>query len=122
MKKLLFNPIFLVLITFFSVLIIISLNKTSQKAFTAQKNLNKVETEISYLEQELENNKRELYQTKTDLNKEKIIRNELLMKKEGEIIVNLPLKEESEIVTLQNEKTTAWEEWKKVLRWKKAVK
>lgn len=120
MKKLLFNPIFLVLITFFSVLIIISLNKTSQKALTAQKNLNKVETEISYLEQELENNKRELYQTKTDLNKEKIIRNELLMKKEGEIIVNLPLKEESEIVTLQNEKTTAWEEWKKVLRWKKS--
>lgn len=121
MKKLLFNPIFTVLITFFAFLIILSLNKTSNKASIAQNNLSQIEQDISYLEQEVENNKNLLYQTQNDFNKEKIIRNELLMKKEGEIIVNLPLKGLAKNSDSEAKKLTAWQSWMELLRWRKEV-
>jgi len=121
MKKVLFNPIFIVLITFFSIILITSLNRSKQKAAISKQNLKQVEQEIAILEQKVKQNETKLYQAQTDFTKEKIIRNELLMKKEGEIVVNLPLSKVSVEKVMTEEETTAWQEWKRLLGWRKVV-
>lgn len=49
------------------------------------------------------------------ISQEKVIRNELLLQKPGEYIFQIPEITVEETAATQQEETTPWQEWKKVL-------
>lgn len=86
MLKLLKSPLLLILITIFTIIFYISLSKTQQKnEFVGQQ----IET-ISKENQELQKNNVVLEEKLSSINPEQIIRDEFLMKKEGEYVVKIP--------------------------------
>lgn len=86
MLKLLKSPLLLILTTIFTIIFYISLSKTQQKnEFVDQQ----IET-ISKENQELQKNNIVLEEKLSSINPEQIIRDEFLMKKEGEYVVKIP--------------------------------
>lgn len=77
-------------------------------------NISIIEDEIKALEEKINKSKEELELTKQPIYKEKIMRNELLMQKEGEYVVQLPDLEKREVENVEDD-VTAWEEWGKLI-------
>ena len=91
------HPFFLLIFTILAIISIISLKKTSEKASISRRNIENLEKTIAELEQEVENGRSDLEDSQSEIYKEKIIRNELLQKKEGEIILQIPEVKEEEM-------------------------
>lgn len=118
MKRLFLHPLAIVLITFICFLIFFSLKKTSQKAVISNKNIQVLEQEIDQLEQFIISNQNKLYQSEQDFAKEKILRDQLLMQKDGEIIIQLPI-EDLEVGKKDKQLAVKpWEEWRKLWEWR----
>ena len=106
------NPVFLLVFTILAIISIISLRKTNEKANISRRNIENLEKTVSKLEEEVEAGKEDLEDSQNEIYKEKIIRNELLQKKENEIILQIPeVKEENmeEVVEDQGQ-LEAWKE------------
>lgn len=106
-----------IILTFLSFLFSYSLYKTSQKTKLSNQNLSQMAHEVTQLEEKTDALQTQLEQAKQPLAKEKIIRNELLMKKKGEYVIQIP--EEALGNTQKNsevKQTTPWEEWQKLLQ------
>lgn len=86
MFKLLKNPIIIFAITIFTIIFYISLSKTQQKNEVTAKQIENIATE----NQELLEKNTVLEEKLSSNNPEQIIRDEFLMKKEGEYVVKIP--------------------------------
>ncbi len=118
MKKLLFHPLTVLLITFAYFLILLSLKKTNKKVYISQQNIQSLESEVKQLEQEIASNNKELYHLDQDFVKEKIVRDQLLKQKEGEIIINLPIQELKKPKQNLQEKQIPLKEWLALFNWR----
>jgi cell division protein FtsB len=116
-QKILGNPILII----FSGLIVVaawwSLRGTRQRILISSQRLDQINQEVTELESQLESLKKDLTLAQNPLSKEIIIRNELLMKKSGEIVVQLPSLEENQDKTKleENQTATPWQEWQQIL-------
>lgn len=118
-KNLFGHPLIITIFTALCLLTIISLRESSQSALVSKKSLEQLEEKVKVAEKELTQVKKEFEQGQDPLALEKIQRNELLQKKEGEIILQIPDLEETEVKEgeTQPEETGPLEEWYKLL-WK----
>jgi len=116
MQRLLSHPITIVLFTVLALIFFISLDKNTQTAKHSATTLHGLETQNNALESDVQQLEKEVMTAQTNLAKEKIIRNELLLQKPGEFIVQLPPEAKSETIerkTIPAE--TPWQAWKKIL-------
>ena len=116
MQRLLAHPITIVVATVLTILFFVSLDKNSQTAQTSIKNLQALDQQTKTLESEVKTLESQVQSAQTNLSKEKIIRNELLLQKEGEFVVQIPQDvqiEENIATSTSNE--TPWQAWKKIL-------
>lgn len=118
MTKLLHHPLVVVFLTAVAVLFIMSLRKTAQKGQVANQNVTLLESRIDQLSGQIEAEQSAIKYADTQLAKEKVLRNELLMQKPGEYVLQIPDDEVgiTEIGTV--EQKTAWQEWRELLFWK----
>jgi cell division protein FtsB len=116
MFKILFHPFSLVIATIIVVLLWLSLWANTREIKQSQDFIltlqNKVENEkkeVSHLEEKLN-------QADSDTQKERLIRDELLMQKPGEYVIQVPEVPISEEKVQETQKiTTPWEEWRTLL-------
>ena len=99
-----------------SLIFSISLHKSAQKSRSSAQNLQNLEEEIAKVEQEISLLEKEVEAAEQPFAQEKIIRDELLMKKPGEYVVQIPEKMIlDQTPETQTETTTPWQEWQKIL-------
>ncbi len=116
MFKILFHPIGLVVATGLVVLLWVSLwantreiKQSQDFILTLQNKVEKEKTEVFQLEEKLS-------QAESDYQKERIIRDELLMQKPGEYVIQVPDVAPPEVETKKEEKQpTPWEAWQTLL-------
>ncbi len=90
MGKLLNHPIIILVITGFSILVIVSLFRTAKKSDETAEAIVTIEESIAVARQKNELLAEEVALSQSEFSQDKIIRNELLQKKPGEYIVHLP--------------------------------
>ncbi len=115
LQKYLNNHLVALFLTIIAIIFIISLRQNLQKIEVSQKNVGKLEQQVQKLETEIENKQTRLEKAQQPLAKEKIARDELLLQKDNELVVQLP-----EIIIKAEEKQapeekTSWEKWQEVL-------
>ena len=108
------HPIFLLIFTILAIVSIISLRKTNEKASISRKNIENLEETVAELETAVEEGKEDLEDSQNEIYKEKIIRNELLQKKEGEIILQIPEVKEEEMEEVVEDQGQL-EAWRKLI-------
>jgi len=114
LEKLLGHPLFIVIFTCFCLLSIFSLRESGKKALVSRESIQKLEKSTELVEKEVDKEKEKLDEKQEALTLEKIMRNELLQKKEGEIILQIPDKEDlnyrfsDNATTKQNEPLNEW--------------
>lgn len=113
-SKILSHPITIVLFSLIFVLFFISLRKNATKTKISTQNISTLENEIQSLEKKIDESQKELEIAQSPLSQEKIIRNELLMQKEGEYIVQLPELKKKEVKN-EKGKTSPWEAWRELM-------
>ncbi|MFH2118580.1 MAG: hypothetical protein ABII10_02510 [Candidatus Paceibacterota bacterium] len=115
MNKIISHPLVILILTVMAVLFILSLRKTAQKGQIATENVALLEKSIQDLADQIEEEKRLIDYSNTDLAKEKILHNELLLYKPGEYVIQIP---DDEVLLIENanlEQKTPWEEWREEL-------
>lgn len=116
MVQLLKHPASLLLLGILAAVFYVSLDKTAARRTKSAEIISELESEVSVLQDEVYTLEKTAETAKTDFAKEKIIRNELLLQKEGEYVVmiqDLPVADnEPESVAAAQ---TPWEAWRKVL-------
>jgi cell division protein FtsB len=121
-QQILENPLMIILISFLAILLIFSLQESKQKALLDSENLEQNRENINLLEKDVQDKEEFFAQTQNDLYKEKIMRNELIKNKKGEIVIQIAktdfdpiIKEEVDSdkidYRLQN-----WQSWWQLLR------
>ena len=112
------HPLLIFIFTCLCLLSIFSLRESSRKALVSKESIQKLEKNIEIIEKEFREEEKKFADGQNELVIEKIMRNELLQKKEGEIVLQIPEKEElneenNNATTL--EKNGPLEEWKKLM-------
>ncbi len=118
MGKVLQHPITIILFTLLCGVLVISLRKSSQKKSLSSQEISTLEEKAYALSQEVQGLQEEVERSKSLEYKEKIIRNELLMQKEGEYVVQLALPPEQNNFESNNslKKPASYrEEWIEIL-------
>lgn len=90
MKRLLYHPLTAILITALVIYFIISLRSNLKKLEISRQNLSNIQQDVAQLSEEVESQKQTLNQAQQPLAKEKLARDELLLKKSGEYVIDLP--------------------------------
>lgn len=114
-SRLFFNPISFILVTLVCLLFSLSLYKSAQRTSESASDLATVETDIEAMEQQLRALETKAQEAEQPFTKEEIIRNELLMQKPGEYVVQIPETLEASVTPSPSPTPTPWEEWKAVL-------
>lgn len=117
-KRLLYHPLTAIIITIMVGLFVMSLRQTQQKNQRADDVIKQWQDKIARQELELKQLEGESNQQKLDFQQEKMLRDELLLQKEGEIVLQLPsdashAASDQEVIELNS--TTPWQEWQKLL-------
>lgn len=116
MRKLLNHPLTVLAFIFLSALYSFSLYKTTQKSSVSQDTSTALAQEIEGITLENEKLEKQLEQANTPLAQEKIARNELLLQKPGERVIQISEKKTTTEPQQQNsQKLTVWEQWQEVL-------
>lgn len=112
------HPLLIILFTCLCLLAIFSLRESTKKASVSKESIQKLEKTVNTLEKEVTKDKQKLEETQNPIAIEKIVRNELLLKKEDEIILQIPESEESSQNSQDQikQKSGPIEEWRKLLR------
>lgn len=115
MKKFFSHPLVIAAATLFGILFIISLQKTAQKGRVASENVAVMEAQIDTLTGQIKQQQQALEYESSPLAQEKILRNELLLQRPGEYVIQIP----DEQALVQGETNaqliTPWEKWKELL-------
>lgn len=115
MNKLLSHPLVVVTITLLFVLFWWSLYRTVQSFDQSSNHLAELRGQVDQATQEVQQLEQDLQAAKSDLTKEKIVRNELLQQKPGEYVVKIEWPQERKTTTAAPDTLTPWEEWQKLL-------
>jgi cell division protein FtsB len=115
-------PLMVVLVSFLAILLILSLQENKKKSLIDTKNLEQNQKNIELLETQVREKEEFLKQTQNDLYKEKLIRDELVKSKDGEIVVQIPstdldgTKENNQqILDKTDYRVQNWKAWWKLL-------
>jgi hypothetical protein len=116
-KNLLNHPLLISVFTCLCLLVIFSLRESSKKASISKDSIQNLEKSVELIEKEVGSENEKLKNSQEEISLEKIMRNELLLKKEGEIVLQIPDEEQNkeENKDLENKKNGPWEEWEKLL-------
>lgn len=115
MKNLLYHPSTLLAIALISGVFILSLRKSAQKTRYSSQNINILEQEIEKLAIQVSEQQNLLKSSQKPLAEEKIMRNELLMQKPGEYILQVPEIKIDSKESVQEKILSPWEEWQKLI-------
>lgn len=117
MAKPLEHPLVIILITGLFLVLFTSLRRTSDKTAQSTEEISSLEKEAYTLSKEVQTLQEELEYSKSQEYKEKIIRDQLLLKKENEYIVQLAVPEETVKDPDINPETTSTnqEKWLEIL-------
>lgn len=116
MRSLLFHPITVVVITILAMLYFFSLRTTLQQAERPSKTVSELKQEVTDLASEVSSLEEKAELAQTEFAREKMIRDELLMQKPGEYVIQLSDKIDVTLpASLPSPTPTPWEEWKKLL-------
>lgn len=117
-KNLLGHPLLIIIFTCLCLLMVFSLRESSKKALISKESIQKLEKNVESLEKEVNKEEEKLKNSQEPIALEKILRNELLLKKDGEIVLQIPDREQNieEKISPENKESGPWEEWKKLLR------
>lgn len=114
MKTLLFHPLTALIITVLAIVFFLSLQTNKNEISRSSDTIHLLEQEVDKISSETSVSEEKLEDAKSPLTKEKIARDELLMQKPGETILQLPPIEETDIPEVDQPKTP-WEQWKELL-------
>ncbi len=116
MRSLLFHPITVVVITILALLYFFSLRSTNQRASEPSQTVNELKQEVSNLASEVSELEKRVATSQTEFAREKIIRDQLLMQKPGEYVIQVGENvNTAEEIAKPSPTPTVWEEWKKLL-------
>jgi outer membrane murein-binding lipoprotein Lpp len=105
----------MIIFTVLAVLFVLSLRKTAQKSQTASKNVALLEEKINQLSGQVEAERQAIEYASSDLAKEKILRNELLLQKPGEYVLQIPDDGALVVEAVTAEQSTPWDQWRELL-------
>ena len=115
-KNLIFNPLTALIISLLALFFWFSLYQTIQEITNSTQDTQVLRENIITNREKLEDLETEIEVTKSDFMREKAVRDELLMQKEGEIIVKIEDLPELEQLKDQVEKTESpWESWQELI-------
>lgn len=106
---------FILFITLITILFIFSLRRTASKSIVSQENVEVLEHNLQDISTRIETEKKELEYTSSEFAKEGILRNELLLQKPGEYILQIPLEEKETKKQTISREITPWETWVNLL-------
>lgn len=115
MKNLFFHPIVLIVATVASFLFILSLRKTALKSEVSSQNVALLEEKIAQISEEVEQEKEAIEYASSGLAKEKILRNELLLQKPGEYVLQISGESSLEIGDKENQEKSNLEAWRELV-------
>ena len=115
MRNLFFHPLIILLVTIIFLLFIFSLRKTAQKSEISSQNVAVLEERIDQLTGEIELEKQALDYANSPLAKEKILRNELLLQKPGEYVLQIAGEENLTTENIENADKSNLEAWKELV-------
>ena len=115
MLKLLNHPITIVIVTLIASIFMLSLRRTNLKQAQSVITIQTTSEKIEQLENEVNLLENKLAEAETPLAKEKIFRNELLLQKPGEYVIQMHEEEIENLIDKTVKNPTPWEEWKKLL-------
>ena len=115
MKSLLYHPVTLAVFTILVIFIIISMHQTVNQIQRSTQTTSLLDQEIDQIASEVSGLEAALAQAQSEFTKEKIARDELLLKKEGEIVLQLPEIHLPETKTASHSAQTPWQEWQALL-------
>ena len=115
MKKVLYHPLFVALITLLVIFFIFNLRSKLQRLTLSQENLRTIQKEVNQQEKSVKKIRKLSEKSQTSLTIEKLTRSELLMQKEGEVVIKLPeIKTEKENLG-HSKPETPIQKWLKIL-------
>jgi hypothetical protein len=88
--KLLYHPVTLLFVTIIAITFFFSLDKSAKKTLSSTENIRVLEHEINHVSDEVILLEEKILQTESLQFQEKVVRNELLLQKEGEYILQIP--------------------------------
>lgn len=115
-EKILSHPLFIGIFTCLCLLGIFSLQESSKQALVSKESIQKLEQSTAIIEQELIKEQKKVDEKQEKIILEKIMRNELLQKKDGEIVLQIPEKEtaNNHNENLETQSSGPLKEWKKL--------
>lgn len=112
--KIINHPLIILVITIFAILVIASQFRTAQRSGESAESITTLEKEIETQQQKVQELERLVNESQSDYSKEKILRDELLYKKPGEIIVQMPKPPVVEEPAVTIETSSPISEWLKL--------
>lgn len=94
MKQLIYHPLVIIFFTLVTAVITYTLYKNTQEIKNSTRSIQLLENQIQEKEANMVDLENQLDQASSDFTQEKIIRNELLLQKDGEYIVQISKKQE----------------------------
>jgi len=119
MRNLIQKPLFILIATIITLFFLISLRKTASKSLVSQRNVELLEDKLQDINQRIELEKSQLDSTSSEFIKEKIIRDELLLQKPGEYVLQIPLEYQQANNYQPVTKETALQAWKKLFKYER---
>jgi cell division protein FtsB len=114
-KKIIFHPAAVIAISVVALIFIVNSQNKLKRVTVAQHKLNLAQQELEYWEGEVKLIEAELARSQDPFSKEKLHRDELLMQKEGEIVIKLPNIDFQESNQLQIKEKENWQKWLELL-------
>lgn len=118
MNKLFYNPISLIVFVLVVFTISLSLRETAKRADLAKKEVSALEQEVTMLQADTTAAEELVTERQGEFMREKIARNELLLQKPDEIIVQLPPITPKPLPTPTVSTVTPLEQWRRAIFWR----
>lgn len=115
MKSVLYHPLVILIVSGVSLLFYFSLIKSDQKLIKTKETVATLNQEVTQLENQAKELQEKVEYASSSAAREKILRDELLMQKPGEYILQLPPQAHQQPEMTPSPSPTAWEEWRMLL-------
>ena len=110
------HPLIKVAFTLLSLVFSLSLYSSWKRHQATAQEVKQAEIQVAQLQQQVNQASQEVLSANDSASQEKIIRDELLMQKPGEIVLQIPTVKADEVpLPLPSPSPTNWEKWQKVL-------
>ncbi len=116
MWRIIYHPVAIVIFTGIAILLCVSLYINSREIRQAGKLITSLQSDVEKTSEDVKVGQQKLADAQSSYTKEKIIRDQLLMQKPGEFVVQIPdvIMQSEEQPTVKKTKTP-WQQWQEVL-------